>query len=123
MEIHSSVVDLSQFDFKRPMLILRNPSRTAVGVLGRAYNIDLKPHYNKVSTLDFDLSAYDAVMRTAHYDQVIGLRIVGLKGIGQFVLSNPKATNAKAWETKHCTACSLEWKFVRKNAYMEKFPS
>lgn len=115
------VIDLSQFDFKKkPTLILRNPDGTAIGVLGTAYNIKLDPHYNEVSTLEFDLSAYDAVMRTPHYHQVIGLRIVDLKGVGQFVLNNPKATNAGAWETKHCTAYSLEREFVRKNVYLEK---
>lgn len=115
------VIDLSQFDFKKkPTLILRNPDETAIGVLGTAYNIQLKPHYNEVSELEFDLSAYDAVMRTPHYDQVIGLRIVDLKGIGQFVLNNPKITNAGAWETKHCTAYSLEREFIRKDVYLEK---
>lgn len=115
------VIDLSQFDFKKkPTLILRNPDGTAIGVLGTAYNIRIDPHHNEVSTLEFDLSAYDAVMRTPHYDQVIGLRIVDLKGIGQFVLNNPKITNAGAWETKHCTAYSLEREFVRKNVYLEK---
>ncbi len=116
------VIDLSQFDFKKkPTLVLRNPDGTAIGVLGTAYNIQLNPlAYNEVSVLEFDLSAYDAVMRTPHYDQVIGLRIVDLKGIGQFVLNNPKTTNAGAWETKHCTAYSLEREFVRKNVYLEK---
>lgn len=120
-EVNSLVIDLSQFDFKKkPTLILRNPDGTAIGVLGTAYNIRLDPHYNEVSVLEFDLSAYDAVMRTPHYDQVIGLRIVDLKGIGQFVLNNPKTTNAGAWETKHCTAYSLEREFIRKNVYLEK---
>lgn len=115
------VIDLSQFDFKKkPTLILRNPDGTAIGVLGTAYNIKLDPHYNEVSTLEFDLSAYDAVARTPHYDQVIGLRIVDLKGVGQFVLNNPKTTNVGAWETKHCTAYSLEREFVRKDVYLEK---
>jgi len=115
------VIDLSQFDFKKkPTLILRNPDGTAVGVLGTAYNVKLDPHYNEVSALEFDLSAYDAVMRTPHYDQVIGLRIVDLKGIGQFVLNNPKTINAGAWESKHCTAYSLEREFVRKDVYLEK---
>lgn len=115
------VIDLSQFDFKKkPTLILRNPDGTPIGVLGTAYNIKLDPHYNEVSKLEFDLSAYDAVMRTPHYDQVIGLRIVDLKGIGQFVLNNPNTTNAGTWETKHCTAYSLEREFVRKDVYLEK---
>lgn len=115
------VIDLSQFDFKKkPTLILRNPDGTAIGVLGTAYNIKLDPHYNEVSSLEFDLSAYDAAMRTPHYDQVIGLRIVDLKGIGQFVLNSPKTTSAGAWEAKHCTAYSLEREFVRKNVYLEK---
>lgn len=121
LEVNDLVIDLSQFDFKKkPTLILRNPDGMAIGVLGTAYNIKLTPHYNEVSMLEFDLSAYDAVMRTPHYDQVIGLRIVDLKGIGQFVLNNPNTTNAGAWETKHCTAYSLEREFVRKDVYLEK---
>lgn len=115
------VIDLSKFDFKRkPTMILRNPDGTAIGVLGTAYNIRLDPHYNEVSALEFDLSAYDAGVRTPHYDQTVGLRIVDLKGIGQFVLNNPKTTSAGVWETKHCTAYSLEREFVRKNVYLEK---
>lgn len=115
------VINLSQFDFKKmPTLILRNPDGTAIGVLGTAYNVKLDTHYNEVSVLEFDLSAYDAVMRTPHYDQVIGLRIIDLKGIGQFVLNNPNTTNAGAWEAKHCTAYSLEREFVRKDVYLEK---
>ncbi len=115
------VIDLSRFHFnEQPILILRNPDGTPIGVLGTAYNIQMELHYNEVSTLEFTISAFNNGVPTPYYKETVGMRIVELKGIGQFVLNNPSTTSTGVWETKRCSAYSLEREFVYKNVYLEK---
>jgi len=109
------VVNFSNLDFhERPILILKNAGGTPLGVLGYANNIagDLK--YNETSSITFKLPAYVDGEPVPYYDEVIGMRTVELKGIGQFVLMSPSEINDGIKKEKSCKAYSLEYEFVYK---------
>lgn len=48
------------------------------------------------------------------YDEVVGMRLIDLQGIGQFTLLNPKESGDGVTRKKACTAYSLEYEFARK---------
>jgi hypothetical protein len=65
------------------------------------------------------LPAYVDGIKTPHYDNASISRIVDLKGVGQFVLINPKVSNWGIREIKSCTAYSLEQEFTAKKITLE----
>lgn len=109
------VVNFANFDFtERPLLILKNASGSAIGVLGYAQSIVIDLKYNETSTIEFDLPANADGNAVPFYDDVIGMRIVELKGIGQFTLVNPKETGDGVKKIKSCKGYSLEYEFAYK---------
>lgn len=109
------VVNFSALDFKeRPTLILKNAGGTPLGVLGYANNISGDLKYNETSTIEFALPAYVDGEAVPYYDDVVGMRIIELVGIGQFTLVNPSETDDGVQKIKSCKAYSLEYEFVYK---------
>ena len=109
------VVNFSNVDMKdRPTLILKNAGGTPLGVLGYATNVTLDAKYNEVSTLEFELPAYVDGIEVPYYDDVIGMRIIELRNVGQFTLVNPVETGDGVKRVKICKANSLEYEFVYK---------
>lgn len=109
------VVNFSNVDMKdRPTLILKNAGGTPLGVLGYATNVTLDAKYNEVSTLEFELPAYVDGIEVPYYDDVIGMRIIELRNVGQFTLVNPVETGDGVKRVKTCKANSLEYEFVYK---------
>lgn len=114
------VIDFSRVDInERPVLILKNTSGDPIGTLGAAANISVDIKYNEVSTLDFNLPAYTDGVEVPNYDGVIGMRLIDLQNIGQFILMNPKETNDGIKRTKSCKAYSLEYEFTFKKFSLE----
>lgn len=110
MDVNFSNIDM----YDRQILILKRPDETPVGVLGDASEITLEAYYNEVSKLSFKLPQKVNGVRTPLYDEVVGLMIVELKGIGQFVINAPQESGDKVSVAKSVTAQSLECEFVRK---------
>lgn len=109
------IVDFAKFDMKeRPTLILKNANCVPLGVLGYAYNISIDLCYNETSSIEFDLPAWADGSEVPYYDDVIGLQIVELKGIGQFTLVNPNETGDGVTKVKTCKGYSLEYEFAYK---------
>lgn len=109
------VVDFSKINFnERPVLILKNAGGTPLGVLGGAYNISPDLKYNELSSISFSISSWRDGHEEKLYDDVIGMRVVELHGIGQFILTRPKETNDGVCRIKECTAYSLEYGLNRK---------
>jgi len=109
------VIDFSKVNLKeQQVLVLRNADDTAIQTLGYAINIKLKLCYNEVSSLTFDIPAYVDGVKTPHYDDIIGMRIVDLVGWGQFVLMNPSVSMTGVKEMKSCKAYSLEHELTYK---------
>lgn len=109
------VVDFSKISFnERPILILKNAGGTPLGVLGGAYNISPDLKYNEISSISFSISSWRDGHEEALYDDIIGMRIVELQNIGQFILTRPKETNDGVCRIKECTAYSLEYGLNRK---------
>lgn len=115
------VVDFSKINLMEPpVLILKNASEKPLGVLGTAYNITADIKYNEASVLEFDLPASTDGVPTPYYDEVIGLRVIDLQDMGQFILVNPSEMDDGVRKTKHCKGYSLEYEFSFKNIYMSK---
>lgn len=109
------IIDFSTIDLHdRPVLILRNAGEIPLGVLMNAMNVEPRLLYNEVSELNFDLPAYADGVATPMYDEVVGMRLIDLQGIGQFILLNPKESGDGVTRKKACTAYSLEYEFARK---------
>jgi predicted nucleic acid-binding Zn-ribbon protein len=109
------IVNFSNFDAKeRPLLILKNASGSVIGVLGYAYNIELDIKLNETSKITFDIPFKVDGEEVPYYDDVIGMRIVELKGIGQFTLVDPQVSDDGISKIKSCTGYSLEYEFAYK---------
>lgn len=97
------VVDFSKIDLREPpMLILKNTTDVPIGVLGYAMNITADIKYDEASVIEFNLPAQVDGEPTPYYDAVIGMRIVELQNIGQFILVNPKETGDGVKKIKAC---------------------
>lgn len=113
-------VDFSKFDFnERPVLVLKNLDGTAIGVLGYAFNIEVDPAYNEVSSLSFDIPAEVDGVPVPGYTEAVGMRIVDLVGCGQFLLLDPEEVSDGIRTIKTCKAYSLEYEFAKKDIYLE----
>lgn len=109
------VVDFSKLDLREPpTLILKNTAETPIGVLGYAMHLAVDIKYNEASVIEFDLPACVDGEPTPHYDAVIGMRVVELQDVGQFILINPKETGDGVKKTKSCKGYSLEYEFTFK---------
>lgn len=54
------VIDFAKINVKeQPVLILQNLDDTPIGVLKYAFNVEADLCYNEISTLTFDLPAYE----------------------------------------------------------------
>lgn len=115
------VVNFGAVDIRdHPTLILRNLDGTAIQTLGYAFNLEAELFYNETSSISFDLPAYDNGVKTPHYDDVVGMRIVDVAGWGQFILVNPETANDGIREIKHCKAYSLEYELTFKKIFIEE---
>lgn len=109
------VVNFSKVNYhERPVLVIKNAGGAPLGVLGNAYDIAAELKFNELSTLSFSVPACVDSEITPLYDEVIGMRIVDLVGIGQFILTKPKEENDGIQRVKRCTAYSLEYETSRK---------
>lgn len=109
------VVDFSKLDLQeQPVLILKNTAGVPIGTLGSAMNITADIKYNEASVLEFEVPAQVDGIDTPHYDAVIGMRIIELQDIGQFILINPKEVGDGVKKIKYCKAYSLEYEFTFK---------
>lgn len=114
------VIDFSKFDAKaRPALVLRNLDGTAIQTLGYAFNISGSFLYNEVSTLSFSYPAHVDGKRVPGYDKIVGMRLVDVLGVGQFILVNPGITESASKEIKTVEAYSLEYEFTFKKISLE----
>lgn len=109
------VVDFSKLNLREPpTLILKNTTGTPIGVLGYAMHISADIKYDEASVIEFELPAWVNGKPTPHYDTVIGMRVVDLQDVGQFILVNPKETGDGIKKIKACKGYSLEYEFTFK---------
>ena len=114
------VVDFSKVDVReKPILILKNATDTPIGVLGAASAVAADIKYNEVSTLEFNFPAYVDGEKSDKYDSVVGMKIVDLQNIGQFVLMNPKEIGDGIKQYKACKGYSLEYEFTFKKITLQ----
>lgn len=114
------VIDFSKVDIhEQPVLILKNTSGVPLGTLGAASNVIADIKYNEVSTLDFNLPAYTDGVEVPNYNSVVGMRIIDLQDMGQFILMNPKETGDGIKKSKTCKAYSLEYEFTFKKITLQ----
>ena len=114
-------INFSNFDHsEKPVLILKTASNTTIGVLSNAANVSIDVKYNEVSTLEFKTTDRINGDDFEYYDDVVGMRIVELVGVGQFILMNPKEVDNGDYRTKTCKCMSLEYEFTRKKITLPK---
>lgn len=116
------VIDFSQIGVvkEQPVLVLCNSDGTAIQTLGYAYELEADICYNEMSTITFEIPAYVDGVKTPHYDDITGMRIIDMIGWGRFVLMNPSIKNDGAKEIKSCKAYSLEYELTYKQTYFEE---
>ena len=106
------VIDFSQVNFKeRPTLILKNMDEKAIGALKHALNLHMDVHLGEVSEISFEYPYQSDGVIFSEYELLTGLRIIDVRGYGQFILRNPEETNDGVVRKKSCTAYSLEYEF------------
>ena len=114
------VIDFSKIDLQeRPTLVLKNLDGKAIQTLGYAFNVSAELSYNEVSTLSFDIPAQVDGVDTPHYSDIVGMRIVELVGVGQFILVDPTESSNGIRKIKSCKAYSLEYEFAKKDFFIE----
>ena len=107
------IVDFSKIDLREPpVLILKNIDGTEIQTLGYALNVAPELHFNEISQITFDLPATVDGVKTPHYDDVVGMRLIDLVGVGQFKLVDPTESKDGVKTIKSCKAYSLEYEFV-----------
>lgn len=115
------VVDFSRVDLReRPVLVLKNTAGTPIGTLGYAIGVDADIKYNETSVIEFQIPSHVDDEPTPHYDSVIGMRIIDIDEIGQFILINPEEIGDGVKKMKRCKAYSLEYEFTFKKITLEK---
>ena len=115
------VVDFSKIDLhETPILTLKNIAGTELQTLGYAKNVAVSLHFNEISELTFELPEFVDGGKTPHYDDVVGMRLVDLAGVGQFKLVNPSESKDGVKTIKSCKAYSLEYEFVEKKISLEE---
>lgn len=115
------VIDFSKISLEqRPKFILRNLDDTAIGFLTNILNPSGKFCYNDVSEINFEYPAWMNGEILPEYDLLTGMRIVDVKGYGQFILRNPEETYDGVTKKKKCTGYSLEYEFTNKTISLEE---
>lgn len=115
------VVDFSKIDLhETPILTLKNIAGTELQTLGYAKNVSVSLHFNEISELTFELPEFVDGVKTPHYDDVVGMRLIDLAGVGQFKLVNPSESKDGIKTIKSCKAYSLEYEFVEKKISLEE---
>lgn len=109
------VVNFAGIDVREhPLIILKNASGSQIGLLGMAKNINVDLKYNEVSQLTFEIPFRVDGIDVPFYDDVVGMRVLELPGVGQFTLVSPTETSDGVTRKKSCTAYSLEYEFAYK---------
>lgn len=88
--------------------------------MGHVTSVELDPMYNEVSSLSFVLPATVDGVTVPYYDQVVGMNIIDLREVGQFVLTNPVEHDDGIQRYKECKAYSLEYEFTYKKFFLAK---
>ena len=115
------VVNFANYDaHERPILILKNAGGTSLGVIGNATDVKADIRFNETSTLEFTVPFAVDGIETPFYDDISGLRVVELLGIGRFILVNPTETGDGVQRSKKCKAYSLEYEFAFKKISLPK---
>ncbi len=116
------VIDFSAIGVidEQPTLLLCNADGKAIQTLGYTKDLEANICYNEMSTITFDIPAYVDGVKTPHYDEVIGMRIIDMIGWGRFILVNPSIKNDGVKEIKSCKAYSLEYELTYKKFFLEE---
>lgn len=116
------VIDFSTIGVvkEQPTLVLCNADGKAIQTLGYTKELKANICYNEMSTITFDIPAYVDGIKTPHYDEVIGMRIIDMIGWGRFILINPSLKNDGVKEIKSCKAYSLEYELTYKKFFLEE---
>ena len=100
--------------FEQPVLVLKTAHGDTIGVIGSAENVGIDINYNEVSTIEFDITDRINGEAMPYYDQAVGMRIIELVDIGQFILMNPDEVDIGELRRKKCKCNSLEYEFTYK---------
>ena len=116
------VIDFSTIGVvkEQPTLVLCNADGKAIQTLGYTKELKANICYNEMSTITFDIPAYVDGIKTPHYDEIIGMRIIDMIGWGRFILINPSLKNDGVKEIKSCKAYSLEYELTYKKFFLEE---
>ena len=116
------VIDFSTIGVvkEQPTLVLCNADGKAIQTLGYAKGLKANVCYNEMSTITFDIPAYVDGVKTPHYDDIIGMRIIDMINWGRFILMNPSTKNDGLKEIKSCKAYSLEYELTYKKIFLEE---
>ena len=100
-------IDFDYFNrYESPMLTLCNPSNSEIGVINGFKDLIIKPRFNNLSELEFNISKCDT--NSEIYRLLEERRQILVEGLGYFIISSCSETNESNSCTKKVIAESCE---------------
>ena len=113
------VIDFSKIDLQDSIFILKTLSCDPIQTLGYAFDRSASIQYNDISEIGFSYPAYVNGKKVNGYDDLVGMRIIDILNIGQFILIDPAIEQDGTREYKKCKGYSLEYEFTFKKISIE----
>lgn len=114
----SQIVRNSLGQIDPPVLELKTLNEDTIGLITNHTAPKFGLNYNEISTISFDVSAFNNGVPTPYYDNISSMTIVQADPYGIYILNNPEIEGDGTREVKKCTGNSLEVEFNRKNVVL-----
>lgn len=92
---------------EKPTVTLANPDKSYIGIL-RNYDLKTSLYFNSISEATFTVYKYENKIKTKFYDEIATLKLVEIKYIGWFQITQINKVGDGENERKEITAMSLE---------------
>ena len=109
-------------NYEIPLITLCNPDRTEIASVSNFKNLHIKPRFNAVSEISFDIYSkyFDNINSETKtlpfYELIVKNRLLHIQGFGYFVIVQVSETNEGTTQIKSVTAYSYEYTLNSKGA-------
>lgn len=119
MNLNYSKLPFDSYDKPEvPELLLQTMAGDSIGILSNVSDINFSIKFNEPSELAFAISAYNDGVRTPHYDDVSGFRVIYTRYYGVYLILEPETTGDGLEEKKQVTAYSIEKELEYKQFFL-----
>ncbi len=113
------VIDFSKIDLEDIVFKLKTLSEDVICSLPYRFESKAEINYNDISNLNFNYPACIDGTKVNGYDDLVGMRVIDVMNVGQFILIDPSIEQEGIREYKECKAYSLEYEFTFKKISVE----